>query len=79
MARGRTVDRSVGGRARGAIVVVGRALDRPTPGWLVALLTVGALALEPVWQNITFGQTNLFLMLAVLVDLMRRNGVGPAC
>jgi alpha-1,2-mannosyltransferase len=61
---------SVGALAA-AIVVVGRALDRPTPGWLVALLTVGALALEPVWQNITFGQTNLFLMLAVLVDLMR--------
>ena len=31
----------------------------------------GALALEPVWQNLTFGQVNLFLMLAVLVDLLR--------
>jgi alpha-1,2-mannosyltransferase len=55
-----------------AVVVVRRALDRPAPGWLVALLTGGALALEPVWQNITFGQINLFLLLAVLIDL-----VGP--
>jgi len=56
-----------------AVVVVRRALGRPVPGWLVALLSAGALALEPVWQNLTFGQVNLFLMLAVLVDL-----VGPA-
>ena len=62
---------SVGALAA-AIVVVRRALDRPAPGWLVALLTGGALALEPVWQNLAFGQVNLILMLAVLVDL-----VGP--
>ncbi len=55
------------------VVLVRRTLGRPAPGWLVALLTGGALALEPVWQNLTFGQVNLFLMLAVLVDL-----VGPA-
>ena len=61
------------GALSAAVVVVRRALGRPAPGWLVALLTVGALALEPVWQNLTFGQVNLFLMLAVLVDL-----VGPA-
>ena len=53
------------------VVVVRRALDRPTPGWLIALITAGALALEPVWQNLTFGQANVFLMLAVLVDLVR--------
>jgi alpha-1,2-mannosyltransferase len=53
------------------IVVTSRVLGRPTPSWLVALVTAGALALEPVWQNITFGQGNLFLMLAVVVDLMR--------
>ena len=29
------------------------------------------VALEPVWQNLTFGQVNLLLMLAVLVDLVR--------
>ena len=61
------------------VVVVRRALDRPAPGWLVALVTGGALALEPVWQNLTFGQANLFLMLAVLVDLLRPDGAGPAC
>ena len=53
------------------VVVVRRAFSRPAPGWLVALLTGGALALEPVWQNLAFGQVNLFLMLAVLVDLVR--------
>jgi alpha-1,2-mannosyltransferase len=53
------------------VVVVRRSLGRPAPGWLVAFLTLGALALEPVWQNLTFGQVNVFLMLAVLVDLLR--------
>jgi alpha-1,2-mannosyltransferase len=61
---------SVGALAA-AVVVVRRTLDRPAPGWLVALVTGGALALEPVWQNLAFGQVNLFLMLAVLVDLVR--------
>ena len=61
---------SVGALAA-VVVVVRRALGRPAPGWLVALVTGGALALEPVWQNLTFGQVNLFLMLAVLVDLLR--------
>ncbi len=61
---------SVGALAT-VVVVVRRALDVPAPGWLVALLTVGALALEPVWQNLTFGQINLFVMLAVLFDLTR--------
>ena len=51
--------------------VVRRALGRPGPGWLLALVAGGALALEPVWQNLAFGQVNLFLMLAVLVDLVR--------
>jgi len=62
---------SVGALAA-VVVVVRRALDRPAPGWLVALMTASALALEPVWQNLTFGQVNVILMLAVLVDL-----VGP--
>ena len=61
---------SVGALAA-VVVVASRALDRPAPGWMVALVTCGALALEPVWQNLTFGQANLFLMLAVLVDLVR--------
>ncbi len=54
----------------GVILVAGRALGRPLPGRLVALLTGGALVLEPVWQNLTFGQINLLLMLAVLIDLV---------
>ena len=53
------------------VVLVRRALDQPAPGWVVALITAGALALEPVWQNLTFGQINVFLMAAVLVDLLR--------
>jgi alpha-1,2-mannosyltransferase len=60
---------SVGALAA-SVVAVRRSLGRPSPGWLVALLTGGALALEPVWQNLTFGQVNLLLMLAVLVDLL---------
>ena len=56
-----------------AVVAVRRELGRPAPGWLVALLAGGALALEPVWQNTTFGQVNLLLMAVVLVDLL-----GPA-
>ncbi len=53
------------------IAVVRTGFGRLSPGWLVALLAGGALLLEPVWQNLTFGQVNLFLMLAVLVDLLR--------
>jgi len=54
-----------------AVVVVRRDLGRPTPVWLLALVGIGSLALEPVWQNFAFGQINLVLMLAVLVDLVR--------
>jgi alpha-1,2-mannosyltransferase len=60
------------GALAGVVLVVRRTLGLPAPGWLVAILTCGALALEPVWQNLTFGQINLFLVLAVLVDM-----VGP--
>jgi alpha-1,2-mannosyltransferase len=61
---------SVGALAA-VVLVVRRALGRPAPGWLVALVAGGALVLEPVWQNLTFGQVNVILMLAVLVDLVR--------
>ncbi len=71
---------SVGALAA-AVVVVRRSLDRPAPGWLVALAVAAAVALEPVWQNLTFGQLNVFLMLAVLVDLVGtgqgRSGARP--
>jgi alpha-1,2-mannosyltransferase len=53
------------------VVVVRRADGRPAPGWWVAAAAAGALALEPVWQNLAFGQVNAVLMLAVLVDLLR--------
>jgi alpha-1,2-mannosyltransferase len=60
---------SVGALAA-VVIVVRRALGRPAPGWLVALLTAAAVALEPVWQNLAFGQVNALLMLVVLVDLL---------
>lgn len=53
------------------VALVRRVLDRPAPGWLVALLALGAVALEPIWQNLAFGQVNILIMLAVLVDLLR--------
>ena len=54
-----------------AVAVVRRGLGRASPAWLIVLVSLGALALEPVWQNFTFGQVNLLLMLAVLVDVLR--------
>ncbi len=53
------------------VVVVRHSLGVPTPGWLLVLVCAGSLCLEPVWQNLSFGQINLILMLAVLVDLVR--------
>ena len=59
------------GALGGSVVLVRRALGRTSPAGLVVLLSVAAVGLEPVWQNLTFGQVNLLLMLAVLVDLLR--------
>jgi alpha-1,2-mannosyltransferase len=46
---------------------------------LVALLTLAALGLEPVWAGLSFGQVNVFLMGLVVADLLavdrRRAGV----
>jgi alpha-1,2-mannosyltransferase len=67
------VDRASVAALAAVIVVVRQSLVRPSPGRLVALLAAGALALEPVWQNLTFGQVNLLLMLTVLIDLCDRN------
>jgi alpha-1,2-mannosyltransferase len=53
------------------VALVLRASDRPAPGWLVAVLAAGAIALEPVWQNLAFGQVNLLIMVAVLADVVR--------
>ncbi len=54
----------------GAVVVVRRALGLPAPGWWVAGVTGGAVVLEPVWQNLAFGQVNTLVLLAVLVDVL---------
>jgi alpha-1,2-mannosyltransferase len=53
------------------VVIVLRAQNHPTPAWLVTFVALGALALEPVWQTLTFGQVNLLVMLAALADLLR--------
>ena len=37
----------------------------------VPVLVVATLAMEPVWQNVRFGQVNALLMLAVLLDVGR--------
>jgi diguanylate cyclase (GGDEF)-like protein len=55
----------------GTVLVARRALGRPTPGWLVAAVVLAALAMEPAWQTLTFGQVNAVLVLAVLVDVVR--------
>ncbi len=58
--------------ALAAVVVVAlREVGLVARSWLVVGLVVGALALEPVWQNLRFGQVNLLLMAAVVVDLTR--------
>jgi alpha-1,2-mannosyltransferase len=54
-----------------AIWLVLGEVGLPRPGWLVAGLTAASLALEPVWQNLSFGQVNLMLMALVLVDVLR--------
>ena len=61
---------SVGALA-GCVIVARRSQRRPASGWLVVAVSAGALALQPVWQNLAFGQVNTILMLAVLVDLVR--------
>lgn len=63
-----------------SVVVVRRALGRSSPAGLVVVLGVAALALEPVWQNLAFGQVNLLIMLVVLADVLhpgrRLSGIG---
>lgn len=56
----------------GAVVLVRGDRGRgDSPVWPVLVVCAAALALEPVWQNFAFGQINLIVMLAVLVDLLR--------
>ncbi|CUR58447.1 conserved membrane hypothetical protein [metagenome] len=54
----------------GSVALVRHALGRTTSARLLVALSVGAVALEPVWQNLVFGQVNLLLMLVVLADLL---------
>ena len=54
-----------------SVVLVRGSTGRPTPGWLAAAVTAGAVALEPVWQNLAFGQVNTLVMAAVLLDVLR--------
>lgn len=62
-----------------ALVGVIRVARPAVSSTLLTALVLGSLALEPVWQNVRFGQVNLLLMLMVLVDLVRperrRSGV----
>ncbi len=67
LAAGLWTGASVGALA--AVVVVVRRSSTGPHRWLVALVT--AVRSLSRWQNLTFGQVNLFLMLAVLVDLLR--------
>lgn len=53
------------------LLLVARAAGWDVRPWLVGLLACGSLALEPVWQNLTFGQINTLVMFAVLLDLLR--------
>ncbi|MFD2422077.1 glycosyltransferase 87 family protein [Amycolatopsis pigmentata] len=48
-------------------------LCSPLRSFALAGVTVGALALEPVWKTLFLGQINLILMTLVIVDLL-----GPA-
>lgn len=41
------------------------------PSYAVPLVVVLALAAEPVWSSLAYGQVNLMLMLGVVVDLLR--------
>jgi alpha-1,2-mannosyltransferase len=61
---------SVGALAA-VVVLVCRESGWPARGWRVALLVAAAVGLEPVWQNLAFGQVNALLMLAILADVLR--------
>jgi alpha-1,2-mannosyltransferase len=53
------------------IAIVRQALGRPRSATFMAVACAVAVALEPIWQNYVFGQINLILMLAILVDVIR--------
>jgi alpha-1,2-mannosyltransferase len=47
-----------------------REYDVPVPAARLAAGTGAALAAEPVWSNLSFGQVNLFLMAAILLGVL---------
>ena len=51
--------------------MVRQSLGRPSSGVFVVVTCSLALAFEPIWQNYVFGQINLILMLALLIDVIR--------
>jgi len=53
------------------IAIVRQALGRPRSATFMAVACAVAVALEPIWQNYVFGQINLILMLAILIDVIR--------
>lgn len=53
------------------MLLVARAAGRDLRPWQVAGLATVAVAAEPVWQSLSFGQVNLLLMAALVVDLLR--------
>jgi alpha-1,2-mannosyltransferase len=55
----------------GTIALVRRARGHDLTLWFVIVVSVASLALEPIWQNVWFGQINLILMLAILADVVR--------
>ena len=56
-------------------LVVRIAIEATRPSWLppakaTILITIGALALEPVWRTLFLGQINLILMALVVTDVL---------
>lgn len=60
-----------------SVVVLGLVVDRfasrsvPVTPTALVVLTAAALAFEPVWSSLAFGQVNLFLLALVAFDLLR--------
>ena len=55
----------------GTVAMIRQYLGRPSSAVFVAVACALALAFEPVWQNYVFGQINLILVLALLIDVVR--------
>lgn len=48
-----------------------RACGATPPAWALPAVVAAALLAEPVWSTFSFGQVNLFLMAAILADVLR--------